>query len=729
VLQERDNYFSELKKKVEELYEAQGGRPVILLSHSMGSKMVYYFLRWVLWQELEIMVRAKVAFVPALDDDNLSSNRNDAPSSAPARGGKPCPPSRKRSQASSRGGPNRSGSANNARGKSGAASRHIFPFLQRAHIGRAQILAKKLGIKIPSFIIDIIKHQEDRWFSKNLTKRQENGEKLVEDGFRHNLDTLVSALMPKILELHGGMPSRWARKYVKQFVSLGGPFLGSARGVRLSCAGTAMGLERFFNAAETSQLTHTCAAAAFLYPVPRALYAVNAVAAVQSHPGSSVDPNYDYAKDEVWLRKTMIPWYKHNDVVVGGATAARDFVMEEVYRLVSTCRLVQNGEEIVAAHAEEAAAAAASRSSSAMSGLLPSSAKTVRAGHGPQQQLLSLSQLATKVTEKFGFAAYLNRQTKIRTIFDEYLKQAQNKPSSLPVFLVRNESVIRVTVSNVWLNKAFQYIVKPRLSPQTRENMDWYMVLTLRYAAKGGSRHKAKSKPTRIQTVDEFTRSKFMKRVQEILRADALSPDDKAPAMNRLKGELLKTFPLGVYKRFEEHLKQVLHGVSKSDKPFEALTANQGRAATARLPLNASESTFGGVNLAMEVRSDVHDFLEAHHNWKYRYEISRNGKASGAKVKETAHTFENLRKAQLQLAVFAFADEKEAQHFCDVDGAIGSGVKMAAVNVEVGPLLQVQEQHAGAHEDNEVFNIFNGWCSVPHHAGFPLKKVGLLDRC
>ncbi len=94
--------------------------------------------------------------------------------------------------------------------------------------------------------------------------------------------------MPKLMELHGGMTSRWARKHVKLFVSMGGPFLGTAKGVRVTCDGTAMGLETFFTDVETTQLVHTCAAAAFLYPVVRSLNAVHAVASVASHADSQV---------------------------------------------------------------------------------------------------------------------------------------------------------------------------------------------------------------------------------------------------------------------------------------------------------------------------------------------------------------------------------------------------------------------------------------------------------
>ena len=69
-----------------------------------------------------------------------------------------------------------------------------------------------------------------------------------------------------------------------------------------------MGLERFFNDDETAQLTRTCAAAAFLYPVERALNSVNAVGAIQSHPDSHVDRRYDPRQDDALLQKRLIPW-------------------------------------------------------------------------------------------------------------------------------------------------------------------------------------------------------------------------------------------------------------------------------------------------------------------------------------------------------------------------------------------------------------------------------------
>jgi phospholipid:diacylglycerol acyltransferase len=46
VLQSRDGYFSKVKVMVEEMKQASGRR-VVLLGHSLGTRCVHYFLRWV----------------------------------------------------------------------------------------------------------------------------------------------------------------------------------------------------------------------------------------------------------------------------------------------------------------------------------------------------------------------------------------------------------------------------------------------------------------------------------------------------------------------------------------------------------------------------------------------------------------------------------------------------------------------------------------------------------
>ena len=46
-LEERDQYFSRLVEMVETLYESSGNKPVVLLGHSMGCKIIHYFSWWV----------------------------------------------------------------------------------------------------------------------------------------------------------------------------------------------------------------------------------------------------------------------------------------------------------------------------------------------------------------------------------------------------------------------------------------------------------------------------------------------------------------------------------------------------------------------------------------------------------------------------------------------------------------------------------------------------------
>lgn len=50
ILQQRDSYFTVFKKTLEELYEINN-RPCILLAHSLGNKVVHYFLQYVLFTQ------------------------------------------------------------------------------------------------------------------------------------------------------------------------------------------------------------------------------------------------------------------------------------------------------------------------------------------------------------------------------------------------------------------------------------------------------------------------------------------------------------------------------------------------------------------------------------------------------------------------------------------------------------------------------------------------------
>ncbi len=45
-LQKRDRYFTKLKLFIE-LSSLQSGRKVVLVSHSMGSQVVFWFMKWV----------------------------------------------------------------------------------------------------------------------------------------------------------------------------------------------------------------------------------------------------------------------------------------------------------------------------------------------------------------------------------------------------------------------------------------------------------------------------------------------------------------------------------------------------------------------------------------------------------------------------------------------------------------------------------------------------------
>lgn len=90
----------------------------------------------------------------------------------------------------------------------------------------------------------------------------------------------VNALLPKLLELHGGMSSRWAREHVKTFVSMGGPYLGTSRAARLSVAGNGMVMESFFSNREAAAIVRSLSSVPSLFQVPYADRAILAVAAV-----------------------------------------------------------------------------------------------------------------------------------------------------------------------------------------------------------------------------------------------------------------------------------------------------------------------------------------------------------------------------------------------------------------------------------------------------------------
>lgn len=46
-LQQRDQFFTKLKFMIELAYESSNHRKVVILTHSMGSNLMIYFLNWV----------------------------------------------------------------------------------------------------------------------------------------------------------------------------------------------------------------------------------------------------------------------------------------------------------------------------------------------------------------------------------------------------------------------------------------------------------------------------------------------------------------------------------------------------------------------------------------------------------------------------------------------------------------------------------------------------------
>ncbi len=46
-LQQRDQYFTRLKNMIELAYSSSNNRKVVVITHSMGSNVFYYFMNWV----------------------------------------------------------------------------------------------------------------------------------------------------------------------------------------------------------------------------------------------------------------------------------------------------------------------------------------------------------------------------------------------------------------------------------------------------------------------------------------------------------------------------------------------------------------------------------------------------------------------------------------------------------------------------------------------------------
>lgn len=194
----------------------------------MGSKISYYFLRWVLWNELEDAVRQCITFVPAIAKAETSTSpRSVGNGSSKSLAGSlglatksnpnviqdpmPPPPSgsaiRRQRQNATDGQRSRTPLAANFVSESPSSSsnsrKYSFPYLERADIRRAQLLARKIGVKIPKALIAKIKNQDDPKFLKSLSfSLEHDGAKLVEEVFKLNISSLVGVLMPKVLLFH-----------------------------------------------------------------------------------------------------------------------------------------------------------------------------------------------------------------------------------------------------------------------------------------------------------------------------------------------------------------------------------------------------------------------------------------------------------------------------------------------------------------------------------------------
>ena len=197
----------------------------MLLAHSMGSKISYYFLRWVLWNELEENVRKCITFVPAIakaesstspgsisngSSKSLAGSLGLATKSNPNVIQDPMPPPPSRSairrqrQNATHGQRSQTPLAASVVSASPSGTRkYSFPYLERADIRQAQVLARKIGVKIPKALIAKIKNQDDPKFLKSLSYSLEHdGAKLVEEVFKLNISSLVGVLMPKVHFAH-----------------------------------------------------------------------------------------------------------------------------------------------------------------------------------------------------------------------------------------------------------------------------------------------------------------------------------------------------------------------------------------------------------------------------------------------------------------------------------------------------------------------------------------------
>ena len=52
ILEQRDQFFTRMQATVESLYEQNSKKAVVFVAHSMGCKIVHYFLHWIKWNPL-----------------------------------------------------------------------------------------------------------------------------------------------------------------------------------------------------------------------------------------------------------------------------------------------------------------------------------------------------------------------------------------------------------------------------------------------------------------------------------------------------------------------------------------------------------------------------------------------------------------------------------------------------------------------------------------------------
>eukprot|EP00750_Incisomonas_marina_P019893 INCI3647.1.p1 GENE.INCI3647.1~~INCI3647.1.p1 ORF type:complete len:1669 (+),score=267.71 INCI3647.1:54-5060(+) len=408
----------------------------------------------------------------------------------------------------------------------------------------------------------------------------------------------------------------------------------------------------------------------------------------QTHQHSSIDASYDRRKDEDMLARKLVPWYEHNDVEAGSCTVERDFVMEEVYRMVSTHRLIDETEAVL--NSQQSSMSSSLRSagqedkqddssaeldaqaeqeemqhcpacgllnrrpangnpvatcsgvrgchsrfnwkhghSHALEDGIPLEVDDVEADAGaehsnvfsegsPSDTLLtkpglSIQRLFRHLHHMFG-PAYLNRKAKIRTLFDEYLNRAKKLPSSLPVFLVRDTSIVRVAFSNVFLHHSFTEALDPGLSEAMRRGLDWYVVVQVQYKPtvrdRNGKRpapaQKAKSIVTRVQNMDEVMRSRILNRAREVLNKHNCEGMER-PSFESLETILLQNFESKDLARHRYALRTFLEGPEDVGVGPECNSKEPPR--RIRLPLAPVDFSLAPVSVALEVDSDLDDFF------------------------------------------------------------------------------------------------------------------------